>query len=134
MRADTPRMPRQEIIDLSDLLVTPKQVRFEPDGELYTLPGDVPAELYLQINQLAGADGNLDPAALKALADEILRLLQVHNPALKSLPCSLTQMIAVFPRVYGSGNPPKTPRPRRASSGQPRTTKKTAAKSPTRSG
>lgn len=106
-------MPAQEITDLSDLLTEPKPIRFEPGGEVFTLPGDIPVELYLEINRRAQEDLTVD--TIGGLHEKCLELLQIHQPELEKLPCSLTQMIMLIPRVYGGASPPKKPAKPRAS-------------------
>ena len=106
-------MPAQEITELDDLLPELKRVRFARDGEVFTLPGDIPVELYLEINRHAQQD--LTVETIDILRDQCLELLRIHQPDLERLPCSLTQMIMLIPRVYGGASPPKKPAKPRAS-------------------
>lgn len=123
------------IVELWEMLPEPKRVRFEKDGPVYTLPGDLPAELYLRINQASQeSDEAISAEYIAALADDLLRLLQVHQPDLDYLPCSLTQMVALIPRVYtAEPDPPPPPEPQPASSGPRHTTARTPARNPRRS-
>lgn len=124
----------QTITDLSDLLKEPRKVRFEPNGPLYVLPGDLPAELYLRIQIAESAEITAD--YVKVLADQVLELFRVHQPDLDELPCSLAQMVALIPRVYNDEepeDPPKPPARQRASNKPSTTPAKTSARKPRRS-
>jgi hypothetical protein len=102
----------QKLIDLSDLLAEDKQVRLSQTGPVYTLPGDIPAELFLriqveaqrQVDALQAEDMSEMTAATRDLLDQILKLFQYGDPSMTELPgeASLVQLVQLIDRVYGS--------------------------------
>jgi hypothetical protein len=93
-------MPAQKIVDLSDVIGPPKKVRFHEDGEVFKVPSDIPAGLYLRLTSMGDEELDDDLAA-REVYDEVLRLFQVHQPDLEELPISLGQLLVVIPRIYG---------------------------------
>lgn len=112
-------MPATPIIDLDLLAPPPKQVRI--GGEVYTLPGDIPVELYLRINQF-NADGAkvTDLEVIQYLHDELLKLFHVHHPGLDELPMSIAQAVLAVGVIYGgAGQEDQDGPPPRAKAGTP---------------
>ena len=121
----------QKITDLSDLLSEDKHVRFRPGGKVYVLPGDIPAELFLEIQMEAEREseqieqGETPDAgrAIITLRERLLELFQARNPDMDKLPEEITlpQLLQMIARVYGGEEPQETT-PDRPSKGGTRST------------
>ena len=114
-----------KIIDLDALVSAPKKVKL--GGKVYTLPGDLPADLYLEINQYA-SDGRSEAEQFAALNDRVLELFQINHPELKTLPLSLSQLMLAIPTIYSGGEteddappPPRDQAGTRSSRARPKT-------------
>lgn len=98
-----------EIIDLDLILGEPVEVKL--GGQVYKLPSDIPTELFLRMAAYEGADNVA--VLVDEIQDELLALFRVHQPDIKALPGTLTQMVALVPMVYGgrgsaeAADPPK---------------------------
>ena len=98
-----------EIIDLDLILGEPIEVQL--GGQVYKLPPDIPAELFLKMAAYDGADNVA--VLVTEIQDELLDLFKVHQPDMQTLPGTLTQMVALVPMVYGgrgsaeAADPPK---------------------------
>ena len=109
----------QPITDLDELLGADKRVRL--GGKVWTLPGDLPAELYLQVMRLAREDAS-EAEMIEALYDQLLDLFSYKEPGLKKLPVTINQVVNGIAYIYGDGNAAKghgaarPPRARGASS------------------
>lgn len=111
----------QEIIDLDVVAGPPKKVRL--GGRDWTLPADLPVEIYLKINQAekdtaaaeqaATARGEkLDETAqFTELRDILLDLFQIHQPTLRALPreLGLVTLLQAIPKIYGPQGDPERP-------------------------
>lgn len=88
----------QEITDLdaSGVLAAPKRIRLH--GVEYTLPGDVPAPLYVQL--IGAADRPDDKDLTKDIYREVLALFRVYQPDLESVPLGLNEMTRVIGVIY----------------------------------
>ena len=93
-------MPEANIIDLDALVGPPKKVRLA--GEIYKLPADLPAPLFLKISTYA--DSELSEAEMaEDLSEELLELFRVHQPDVESLPIGIAQMVLAVPQIYQGG-------------------------------
>lgn len=104
-----------EIVDLDELLGAPKKVRV--GGKVYTLPPDLPAELYLKIIRLARENAS-EAEMIEALSGQLLELFQYGDPKMKALPPTLTisQVVLAVGKIYGDGGSGER-RPPRATRG-----------------
>lgn len=99
-------MASQKIIDLSDFVDEPKQIRFENGGEVYKLPADIPVPLYIRLTTLQ--DEELDEQeATQEIYHELLDLFRIHQPDMEKLPVGMGQLLAIVPRVYGGAQAPE---------------------------
>ena len=90
----------QKIIDLDALVGPPKKVKL--GGEIYSLPADLPAPLFLKISTYA--DSELSEAEMaEDLYEELVELFRVHQPAIDSLPIGIAQMVLAIPQIYQDG-------------------------------
>jgi hypothetical protein len=124
-----------DIIDLSDLIGPPRKVKI---GESLTLlmPFDLPVELYLQILHLQDRPDELeDQAVVESLRDEVLELLQVHQPTMTRLPAavSIPLLIQMVGRIYRAEPDPTPAKPARAKPRAKASPGTRTTKSPTRS-
>ena len=112
-----------QIVDLDALLGDDKRVKL--GGKTYTLPADLPVELYLKINR-AAKEGMDDALMVETLYDEVLDLFRYKAPDLDALPLSMNQLVGAIGAIYGdkpddeSEEDPTTPKTRGASSGKSR--------------
>lgn len=114
------------IIDLDEILGDPKRVRLA--GKVYTLPADVPVELFLQVNKLSQQEDRAESEIVEQMYEDLLGLFRVHQPTLKALPISLGQLLVAFSTIYGKEEEPAKPtRPPGAtrSRGVPRSNRRT---------
>jgi len=118
---------RSDLIDLDELLGDDKKVKV--GGTIYTLPPDLPVELYFKINRFAGTDAT-DVEMIETLYAEVLQLFRYKNPDLNEIPLSLSQLVSAIGRIYGSGEVEDAPPP--PARGSRSTSKKTAASKPRR--
>jgi hypothetical protein len=88
-----------KIIDLDELASEPKRVRLA--GRVYTLPGDLPVELWLRLQRQAQEEGQSDGEALRFLYEQILELFRFGDPKIKELPLGMAQLITLIAKVYG---------------------------------
>ena len=105
-------MSSTEIIDLNPLLGKPKKVRL--GTKIYTLPAQIPVELYLLIKQRQadraekiekGEDAE-DLDVVQEVHRQVLELFQIHHPDLKSVPCGMSQLFEIIPTIYPPKNVP----------------------------
>jgi hypothetical protein len=114
-----------QIIDLDELLSAEKKVRLVKGGPVYTLPADVPVELYLRINN-AAKQGLSEAEMVEALYRELLELFQYGDPKITKLPLGVRQIVGVIPAIYGDGGTddsekrPTTPKTRGGSGAKAR--------------
>jgi hypothetical protein len=90
-------------VDLDALAPKPKRARL--GGKTYLLPGDMPMELFFEIQAFESRTdaGEDETVLLSELRDKILTLFQVHQPAMKTLPAmGVTQLLKTLGAVYGS--------------------------------
>lgn len=115
-----------EIIDLDEAVQKPKKVKL--GGQIYTLPGELPAPLYLRLRaeeqayaeQVEAGEANGDQR-IEDLNDLLLDLFRTHQPDIEELPAGIVQLFTVIPRVYGAGSvvdddeggDDETPKPRK---------------------
>lgn len=96
----------QEIIDLdaAGVLAAPKRIRLH--GRVYTLPGDIPAALYVRIQQIAtDPEAVTESSAAMALAEELLAAFRVYQPDLDRLPLGVAEMVSLVGAVYRGAVP-----------------------------
>lgn len=132
----------QKITDLSDLISEPKLVRFRKGGKVYELPGDLPADLFLEIQQeadrqkeQADAGEEVDQtAAFALLSDRIVELFRQADPTVDRLPSEITlpQMLQLIVRLYGPAEDERPERPTKPA-GSPGGTSSSSSKRRTRS-
>ena len=121
-------MPDAQIIDLDALVGPPKKVRLA--GEVYKLPADLPAPLFLKISTYA--DSEMSEAEMaEDLYEELLELFRVHQPDVESLPIGIAQMVLAVPQIYQGGDEPAEEGGARPSRAGTRSTK--SRKRPTKS-
>lgn len=101
-----------EIVDLDAVVGPPKKVRL--GGQVYVLPGDIPVELYLALNQAAQAETDGEGDQVEILYEQLLDLFRTHQPDLESLPLSMTQLVQAIPTIYGGDEGKSKPTPARA--------------------
>lgn len=101
------------VIDLDEFLAPDKKVRLRKNGKVYTLPGDLDAELYLKITS-ASERGLSEAEFIRGLYDDVLALFRYGDPKLDKLPLALPQLINLIGAVYGNDEgqgerrPPRT--------------------------
>lgn len=88
----------QKIVDLDVVAGDPKKVRLA--GHVYTLPPDLPVELYLRINRFAAESPDDDQIAM--LYEQVLELFRYKDETVKELPIGLGSLFTVINTVYGS--------------------------------
>jgi hypothetical protein len=116
-----------QITDLDAVLGDPKKVRL--GGRIYTLPPDLPVELYLRINQFA-KEGLGDVEMVERLRDELLELFRYADKTIKTLPLSMTQLVTAIGTIYGSSDTEETPaRPPRTRGGATSSSRKSRTRS-----
>lgn len=108
------------LVDL-DKLISP-DIRVRLGGHTYTLPGDLPADLYLEINARAADDSANEYEGIADLHEKVLGLFRYKQPDLQSIPgLSLRQLLQAVGTIYGSDDADvdedDVPPPRRSSSG-----------------
>ena len=135
-----------EIIDLSNNLGTPKKVRLEKDGPVYSLPYEIPVPFYLkmkarsdELSRLSEEDDNSvnDVDTIEELHNSALELFQIHNPNLEVLPIGVGRVFSIINEIYnvnsdnsdGETNEDVNPTKTRARTGSVNSTKR---KSPTK--
>ena len=94
----------QKIVDLDALAGSPRKVKL--GGEVYTLPSDIPAPLYLKLLHLGELGERDEDPSVDDVADiynRMLKLFQVHQPDLEELPIGLTQLMESVGALYGGG-------------------------------
>lgn len=91
-------------VDLDALAPVPKRVRLA--GKVWKLPGDLPMELLMQLEQFEARSNKPEAdeyALLRDLQDVILGLFQVHQPTLRKLPTmGLFGLLRLIREVYGT--------------------------------
>ena len=107
-------MAGTEIIDLDELLGADKRVKLA--GKVYTLPPDLPAELYLTIIRLARENPS-EAEMIEALYDQLLGLFRYKDPKLESLPLTIQQCTTAVARIYGDQSDQEQTRPPRTRGG-----------------
>ena len=88
------------IINLDELLPEEKQVTIQ--GKTYRLPGDLPVELYLRINNAAKQKDLTESETIELLYGELLELFRYGDPKLTRLPLGVGQLVQVIPAIYGA--------------------------------
>lgn len=116
-----------KLVDL-DKLVSP-DIKVRLAGNDYILPGDLPADLYLEVNLRSQSGETTEFESIQDMHEKILRLFRYKQPNLDSIPgLSLKQLVLAIATIYGdAGEEEETPaRPprRRASGGATRTGKR----------
>lgn len=108
-----------EIVDLDAIAPKPKKVKL--GGKTYTLPGDLPVETVLAIEQAEQAEKDGAAPEVNLLYKHLLDLFQVHHPEIKKLPIGMVQLLLAIPTIYfgvgGKGKPTRKTQPRGASRG-----------------
>lgn len=92
----------QRIIDVDAAGILTPPIKAKIGGEVYTLPGDIPAPLYAQLiaTQTDGVDAG--PGNTRRLYDELLVMFREHQPDLERLPIGIREMTNVIGFIYGS--------------------------------
>lgn len=85
------------IVDLDQFLGADKRVKLR--GQTYTLPPDLPVEVYLRI-QRAATEGLEEREQVETLYGELLELFRYGDPKIEKLPLGMTQLLIVIPAVY----------------------------------
>lgn len=115
------------IIDLDVLLPEDKHVRM--GGKVYILPGDLPVELYLKVQEATRVSGEVD-TSVEDLRAAMIELLQIRNRSITKLPAGMgmAQMVTLITNVYMGGDDaaPKAPR----TGGATRSTSRSRSRSP----
>lgn len=118
----------EKIVDLDALTGGPIRVRIR--GKWYTLPPDMPVELYLRLTAVENAAEGEATDEIRRMADEILKLFQdpaFGDPSIRALPpIGIKQLLGFLMNVYGEqdlaeaenappprGRPGRRSRPRR---------------------
>lgn len=113
----------EKIIDLDAVVGDPKKVKLR--GKTYTLPPDMPVELYLRLTQLQGEE-DPDTDQIRAMHDEVLKLFRdsfYGDPKLTALPegLGIKSLMRLIIDVYGEQvdeEEPKAAPPRKPSPGK----------------
>lgn len=102
-----------KLVDL-DKLVSP-DIKVRIGGHDYVVPGDLPADLYLEINQRAQEAGDLSEfEGIKDLHERVLNLFRYRQPDLTEIPgVSLKQLLLAIGEIYGDGGEEETVEPAR---------------------
>lgn len=105
-----------KIIDLDAILPEDKKVKL--GGKVYTLPPDLPAEVFLKMTSLAES-GASESEITAAMYDELLELFRYKQPDLEKLPISLSQIVNAVGLIYSTASgeddaPARPPRPNRS--------------------
>jgi hypothetical protein len=118
-----------DTIDVTDLIGPPRKVKIS-DALTLLFPMDLPVETYLTILHLQDRPEELeDQSVVQSLRDDVLELLQVHQPGMTRLPpaVSIPVLIQLIGRVYrAEPDPPPPaakPRAKKAASRGTRTTR-----------
>lgn len=93
----------QRLIDLDKAGVLSEPLAVRLRGTDYQLPGDIPAPLFVRVQQVASS-GEPDEEIALALANELLSLFQTYQPKMDRLPLGLNEMVAVIGYVYSQGD------------------------------
>ena len=106
-----------EIIDLDAALPPDKRVKLA--GKVYSLPGDLPVELFLRIQRASTSLG--ENGAIEDLHGAVLELFRSRDKTVKELPIGMAQMVTLIVQVYTGEAEPNPPRTRGATgSSRPR--------------
>lgn len=89
-------------VDAAGILTEPVQVRIR--GDVFTLPGDVPAPLYAKLILVSGQGGDAGQETAADLYDELLTVFRQHQPDLARLPLGLNEMTTVVGYIYGGAH------------------------------
>ena len=89
----------QRLIDLDKAGVLSESIAVRLRGTDYELPGDIPAPLFVRVQQVASS-GEPDEEIALALANELLSLFQTYQPKMERLPLGLNEMVSVIGYVY----------------------------------
>jgi hypothetical protein len=96
-------MSPMKLIDLDEIV--PDGPRVKLRGEIYELPPDLPAELYLWIQKLNAKDPDAldmpESEMVGKLYEEVLDLFRYKRPDLERLPIRLAELVTIIGRVYG---------------------------------
>lgn len=108
-----------DIIDLDEILPDDKRVKLQ--GTIYTLPPEIPVELFLRINKMSD-DGVAEDQQVGRLYEEILELFRYKQPDLEKLPLGLGQLMGAISQIYGNreADAPRPPRAGTKSTRKPR--------------
>ena len=91
----------QKLIDLDKAGILSEPVTVVMRGKKYKLPGDIPAPVFVRIQQVASA-GEPDEVVAMSLVEELLALFQQYQPTMERLPLGLNEMVAVIGYVYSN--------------------------------
>lgn len=130
-----------KFVDL-DKIVSP-DIRTKVGGHKYVLPGDMPADLYLEVNARAQEDeATTDYESIRDLHERVVELFRYKQPDLKTIPgMSLRQLFSAVGEIYGPGDgdsedaeesKPVRPRQRKSSGGATPSKSRTARTRPRR--
>jgi hypothetical protein len=100
-----------DTIDVTDLIGPPRKVKIS-DALTLLFPMDLPVETYLTILHLQDRPEELeDQSVVQSLRDDVLELLQVHQPGMTRLPpaVSIPVLIQLIGRVYRAEPDPPPP-------------------------
>jgi hypothetical protein len=117
-------------------------IRVQVGGVKYVLPGDMPADLYLEVNRRAQEGDESDYEAIRGLHERVLDLFRHKQPDLESIPgLTLRQLFLAVGEIYGpddgdqedaEASKPVRPRPRKSSGGATSSKSRTARTRPRR--
>lgn len=120
-----------KIIDLDAILPEDKKVKL--GGKVYTLPPDLPAEVFLKMTSLAES-GASESEITAAMYDELLELFRYKEPDLEKLPISLSQIVNAVGLIYSTASaddgeaPARPPRPKRSGGATSSAQRKTSSR------
>lgn len=107
-------MSPAEIIDLDALVPPDKHVKV--NGKTYTLPGDLPVEMYLRIQQASKNLATETDQSIEEIRKSIIALFQVRDPKVTAEDLAgmgIEMQTTLLTRVYTTESAdPKPPRTR----------------------
>lgn len=105
-------------------------IKVQVGGVKYVLPGDMPADLYLEVNRRAQEGDDTDYESIRDLHERVLDLFRYKQPDLDSIPgLTLRQLFVAIGEIYGPDegdqedseeSAPARPRQRKTSGGATR--------------
>lgn len=92
-----------KFVDLDKIVGADTKVQV--GGVKYVLPGDMPADLYLEVNRRAQEGDETDYESIRDLHERVLDLFRYKQPDLDSIPgLTLRQLFQAIGEIYGPGD------------------------------